>query len=132
MSKLIFSKKYRSSYQYLDFVLITFLDFDRNSRPYVAVQTLNSKRRRVNYFYQKIQNQKIQNHNELENVQNTVKVVKSDNFKRDLNMLKLENEELRLKIKDCLLEFENYENLRQELCALSQKVSKVIEIFILI
>ena len=103
------------------------LDFDRNIRPYIAVQTLNSKRRRVNYFYQKIQN-----HNELENVQNTVKVVKSDNFKRDLNMLKLENEELRLKIKDCLLEFENYEYLRQELCALSQKVSKVIEIFILI
>ena len=59
MSKLIFSKTYRSSYQYLDFVLITFLDFDRNSRPYVAVQTSNSKRRRVNYFYQRASPAKI-------------------------------------------------------------------------
>jgi len=54
-----------------------------------------------------------------------VKVVNSDNLKSDLTRLKMENEELRLKIKDCQLEDRTYTYLRQELNLLTQKVSKL-------
>ena len=47
--------------------------------------------------------------------------------KADLVRLKLENEQLKLKIQKCLLEDERYKNLQHEVEQLTLKVSKVIK-----
>ena len=45
--------------------------------------------------------------------------------KSDLIKLKLENEELKLKIEECLIEDERYRNLQQQLECLTEKFAKV-------
>ena len=45
--------------------------------------------------------------------------------KRDLIRLKLDNEQLKLKIENCLIEEERYRNMQNELEQLTQKFSKV-------
>jgi hypothetical protein len=57
--------------------------------------------------------------------------VTNENAKSDLIRLKLENEQLKLKIQKCLVEDERYRHLQHEVEQLRHKFSQVIEHFLL-